>query len=83
MPMRIPPTPAVLAGALLLALAGCGNSKGPDGLTDDQRDRLNQHAAELDGADVIDASPDSLVANEEAVEEEIGAPDNRVEANAQ
>jgi predicted small lipoprotein YifL len=81
MPMRIQPTPA--AFALLLALAACGDSKGPDGLTDDQRDRLNQHAAELDGADVIDASPDSLVANEEAIDQEIGAPDNKAEANTQ
>jgi predicted small lipoprotein YifL len=81
MPMRIQPTPAALA--LLIALAACGDSKGPDGLTDDQRDRLNQHAADLDGADVVDASPDSLVANEEAVNGAIDPADNRVEANAQ
>lgn len=54
------------AAALLLALAAC-NQRGPDGLTDEERDRLNQHAAELDaqgGTEVIDASPDSLTANE-------------------
>jgi predicted small lipoprotein YifL len=68
--------------ALLLALAAC-NQRGPDGLTDDERDRLNQIAIEQDGTDVIDASPDSLVVNDEAANQAIDAPDNRVEANAQ
>ena len=54
---------AAATAALLLALAAC-NQRGPDGLTDDERDRLNQHAAELDGADIIDASPDDLTVNE-------------------
>lgn len=57
---------AACAAALLLALAAC-NQRGADGLTDDEREKLNQHAAELDaqgGIEVIDASPDSLVTNE-------------------
>jgi len=56
--------------ALLLALAAC-NQRGPDGLTDDERDRLNQIAIEQDGTDVIDASPDSLVVSEESANEAI------------
>ena len=61
---------AAATAALLLALAAC-NQRGPDGLTDDERDRLNQHAAELDGADIIDASPDDLTVNEEMANEAI------------
>ncbi len=61
---------AAATAALLLALAAC-NQRGPDGLTDDERDRLNQHAADLDGLDVIDASPDDLVLNEEMANEAI------------
>lgn len=57
--------------ALLLALCAC-NQRGPDGLTDDERDRLNQIAIEQDGADVIDASPDSLVVDEETANAAIG-----------
>jgi predicted small lipoprotein YifL len=67
--------------ALLLALAAC-NQRGPDGLTDDERDRLNQIAIEQDGTDVIDASPDSLVVSEDSANQAIDAPDNS-EANAQ
>ena len=52
------------AFALLLTLAaGCSEERGADGLTADERERLNEAAANLD-AEVIDASPDSLVANE-------------------
>ena len=59
--------PKLAAGALLVAaLAGCGQDRGADGLTQDERDRLNAAAESLDnGADVVDASPDSLVANDE------------------
>jgi predicted small lipoprotein YifL len=56
--------------ALLLALAAC-NQRGPDGLTDDERDRLNQIAIEQDGTDVIDASPDSLVVSEDSANQAI------------
>jgi hypothetical protein len=65
---------AACAGALFLALAGCGSGRGDDGLTSEEREKLNQYAAELDGADVIDASPDSLVANDSAVAEPGTAP---------
>lgn len=64
--MRFLPRRAACAAALLLALAAC-NQRGADGLTDEEREKLNQYAAELDaqgGTEVIDASPDSLTANE-------------------
>jgi hypothetical protein len=66
--MRYTLVRAVCAGALL-ALTACGGGRGDDGLTSEEREKLNQYAAELDGADVIDASPDSLVANDAVVAE--------------
>lgn len=78
--MRIlPPRRAACAAALLLALCAC-DQRGPDGLTAEEREKLNQYAADLDGADVIDASPDSLVANEvleEDPSEQNGRPENK------
>lgn len=70
--------------ALLLALGAC-NQRGPDGLTDDERDRLNQIAIEQDGADVIDASPDSLVVDEDSANQAIAnqADSDNAAANAQ
>jgi hypothetical protein len=53
-----------LAAALLTLVAGCGDGRGPDGLTSEERDKLDQHAANLDSGDIVDASPDSLVAND-------------------
>jgi hypothetical protein len=51
--------------ALLTVAAGCGREKNSDGLTSEQRQRLNEISANLDG-DVVDTSPDSLtVANSE------------------
>ena len=77
---------AAATAALLLALAAC-NQRGPDGLTDEERDRLNQHAADLDGIDIIDASPDDLTVNEEmanaAIENGEDAANAAGTANAQ
>jgi hypothetical protein len=81
--MRSPTIRAACAAALLLALAACGNERGADGLTADERERLNQHAAELDGADVIDTSPDSLVANDALAEEPGEAAETGNGANQQ
>ncbi|HZF93332.1 MAG TPA: hypothetical protein VEZ20_00515 [Allosphingosinicella sp.] len=53
-----------LSAALLTLAAGCGDGRGPDGLTSEERQKLDQHAANLDSGDIVDASPDSLVAND-------------------
>jgi hypothetical protein len=71
--------------AALVTLAACGEQRGTDGLTQSERDRLNAAAASLDGGpDVVDASPDSLVATNEAAATESGEEsDNAAAANAQ
>lgn len=73
--------------AALAALAACGDDRGSDGLSADERERLNAAAERLDnGADVVDASPDSLVANDEwsaAEAGEAGAAENAAQANGQ
>lgn len=58
------------------AIAACGEGRGPDGLTGEERERLNEHAERLDAgeADIVDASPDSLVANDEWIAAEAGEP---------
>jgi hypothetical protein len=51
--------------AAAAALSACGDGRGADGLTSEQRDRLNAIAENQDAGD-IDTSPDSLVvANDE------------------
>jgi hypothetical protein len=50
------------AAAALLFVAGCGEQRGADGLTGEERQKLNEIAVQSDSQDV-DASPDSLVAN--------------------
>ena len=63
--MRSMPKLAAFAAAAAV-LAGCGEDRGADGLTAEERRKLDEHAANLDaGADVVDASPDSLVATNE------------------
>ena len=57
-------TQIALGAALLTLAAGCGDGRGPDGLTSEEREKLDQHAANLDSGDIVDASPDSLVAND-------------------
>ena len=66
-----PLKPAAFAFLLTIA-AGCGEERGADGLTAGERDRLNEIAANAD-AEVIDASPDSLVADEGEMLDEEGA----------
>ena len=79
--MRMMPKLAAAFFALA-ALAGCGQERGADGLTQDERDRLNAAAESLDinNAEVVDASPDSLVANDEWSAAESGG--NAEAANA-
>ena len=57
--------------AAATVLAGCGDGRGPDGLTAEERRKLDEYANSTDNIS-FDTSPDSLVANEEALEEEIG-----------
>ena len=62
---------AVCAAAL--AVAACGEDRGADGLTSEEREKLNAAAERLDNeADVVDASPDSLVASDESTAAETG-----------
>ena len=79
--------PKLAALAAALAAVACGQERGADGLTQDERDRLNAAAESLDnGADVVDASPDSLVANDEWTAAETGeaaAAENATANNAQ
>ena len=73
--------PALAAFSLL---AACGNEEGRGGLTAEEERQLDNAARMLDD-NMIDVSPDSLVANEaelEAMEAE-GAPVNDSAANAQ
>jgi hypothetical protein len=50
-----------------LALAACGSEEGQGGLTAEEERQLDEAARMLD-ENVIDASPDSLVANEAELE---------------
>ena len=71
----------VLAGLALLA--GCGSDEGSGGLTAEEERQLDNAAQMLDD-NMIDVSPDSLVANEaelEAMEAEANLAENAA-ANA-
>lgn len=59
------------AAAAIAAVAACGQERGSDGLTAEEREKLNSHSANLDSG-VVDASPDSLVANDEWMQAEAG-----------
>ena len=56
-----------LAIAALALLAACGDNEGRGGLTAEEERQLNQAEAMLDD-NMIDVSPDSLVANEAELE---------------
>lgn len=58
--------------AAVAILPACGDDTGPDGLTGEQRDRLNALAEsqDLNNADLVDTSPDSLVPGNEALSDE-------------
>jgi hypothetical protein len=53
--------------ALLAAAAACGQDRGADDLSGEEREKLNALAEsqDINGADVVDTSPDSLVTNDE------------------
>ena len=68
----------------LAAAVGCGENRGSDGLSAEERETLNAAAESLDnGADIVDASPDSLVANDEWTAAETGeaAPEGNAAGN--
>ena len=56
-----------MAIAALALLAACGDNEGRGGLTAEEERQLNQAEAMLDD-NMIDVSPDSLVANEAELE---------------
>jgi hypothetical protein len=71
---------AVAAAALL---AGCGDNEGRGGLTADEERQLDNAAAMLDD-NMIDVSPDSLVANAaelDAMDSSEGGGGNSAEGN--
>ena len=47
----------------LTTVTACGEERGPGGLTSEEARKLDEHANRLDSGDIVDASPDSLVAN--------------------
>jgi hypothetical protein len=69
---------ALLAGGLTI-LAGCGDKPGAGGLTEEDNLQLNN------AAEMLDTSPDSLVANDEAVlgngDEDVPADENEAAGN--
>ena len=76
--------PALNSLAALALLAACGSDEGRGGLTAEEERQLDNAASMLDD-NMIDVSPDSLVANEaelEAMEAEGQAASN-VAVNAQ
>jgi hypothetical protein len=70
--------------ALVVLLAGCGDNEGRGGLTAEEERQLDNAAAMLED-NLIDVSPDSLVANEaelEAMDATEGGGANSAEGNA-
>ena len=77
-------TIAIAALAALGLLAGCGEQEGRGGLTAEEERQLDNAAAMLED-NMIDVSPDSLVANEaelDAMDATEGEGANSVEGNA-
>ena len=78
-------TMTIAALAALGLLAGCGDREGRGGLTAEEERQLDNAAAMLED-NMIDVSPDSLVANEaelEAMDAAAGGGANRAEGEAQ
>ena len=75
----------VMAGLAGLALlAACGDNVGPGGVTAEEERQLDNAAAMLDD-NMIDVSPDSLVANEaelQAMDATAGGGAHSAEGNA-
>ena len=70
--------------AMAALLAGCGDNEGRGGLTAEQERQLD-NAAEMLEDNMMDVSPDSLVANEaelEAMDATEGGGANSAEGNA-
>ncbi len=79
--MKARMTMALAAAALL---AACGDNEGRGGLTAEEERQLDNAAAMLDD-NLIDVSPDSLIANEaelEAMDATEGGGANSAEGNA-
>ena len=66
----------VTCAVALAAAAACGQDRGSDGLSSEEREKLNAIAEsqDINNADVVDTSPDSLVANDEWTAAETGEP---------
>ena len=78
-------TMTIAALAALALLAGCGDREGRGGLTAEEDRELDNAAAMLED-NIIDVSPDSLVANEaelEAMDAAAGEGTNSAEGNLQ
>ena len=60
-------TTKIAAVAALMLLAGCGDNEGRGGLSAEEERQLDNAAGMLDD-NLIDVSPDSLVANEAELE---------------
>ena len=60
-------TTKIAAVAALMLLAGCGDNEGRGGLSAEEERQLDNAAGMLDD-NMIDVSPDSLVANEAELE---------------
>lgn len=77
-------TTSLMAGLAALALlAACGDNEGAGGLTAEEERQLDNAAAMLDD-NMIDVSPDSLVANEaelDAMDASEGGGANSAEGN--
>jgi hypothetical protein len=71
--------------AALVAVPGCGDDRGADGLSTDERERLNALAEsqDLNNADLVDTSPDSLVPEEESNAAEAEEAENGTSQNVQ
>ena len=70
--------------AMAALLAGCGDNEGRGGLTAEEERQLDNAAAMLED-NMMDVSPDSLVANEaelEAMDASEGGGANSAEGNA-
>lgn len=73
----------IIAFGALGLLAGCGDNEGRGGLTAEEERQLDNAAAMLDD-NMIDVSPDSLVANEaelEAMETNVNRGGDSPDAN--
>ncbi|HEX8528021.1 hypothetical protein [Allosphingosinicella sp.] len=58
----------------IASLGACGGEdRGADGLTEEERAKLNAHAENFQDQEVVDTSPDSMVLENEWIEAEANA----------